>query len=270
MTDLPIDPAAAASIITHAAATEIMPRFRSLKAHEIREKNPGDYVTDADIGAERVMEAAFVDLLPGSQVVGEEAVSEDPTVVTRLDGDRWVWLIDPVDGTRNFKEGSETFCTMVALCRGGRAHAAWILAPTSNELAMAVAGQGATLDGAQMRPSTVSDPAVMAASIHTQYMTRPAARKVAPGLETFASNKEFYCAGLTYVAVARGLIDVAMFWKAKPWDHAMGALILAEAGGRTAFLDGTDYAPSIRERTGLISTAQAGNWSAMAALLWPE
>ncbi|MGW0584667.1 inositol monophosphatase family protein, partial [Streptomyces sp. NPDC002920] len=96
--------------IRQAAATEIMPRFRQLAAHEIDQKNgPHDLVTDADRRAERYLTEVLGALLPGSVVVGEEAVHADPATYGAIRGDAPVWIVDPVDGTRQFVHGDEGF-----------------------------------------------------------------------------------------------------------------------------------------------------------------
>ena len=59
-------------ILAETAAEEVLPRFRALQAHEVREKTGGEIVTVADIAAERRMAPRLTDLLPGSHVVGEE------------------------------------------------------------------------------------------------------------------------------------------------------------------------------------------------------
>src|SRR4051794_37822449 len=90
------------ALIEEAAAAEIAPRFGKLVAGDIREKGPNDLVTVADVAMERRLPPALAGLLPGSTVVGEEAVSDDAQIHDRLDGTDPVWVIDPVDGTTNF------------------------------------------------------------------------------------------------------------------------------------------------------------------------
>lgn len=265
-----VDLEAVSQIIRQAAADEILPRFRNLQSGEVREKGPGDVVTDADVGAERAMTAAFKALLPGSEVVGEEGVSEDPDVISYLDKDGPVWVIDPVDGTANFTKGSDIFCSMVALVQGGETVAGWIYLPVTDEMAMAEKGAGATFAGTPLRGSDEMDPARMNTAIHVHYMPKQVGQKVQSRLGHFATNKELYCAGHTYLRVAKGDHEAAMFWKTNPWDHAMGVLILDEAGGATRFLDGAPYSPRVRDRVGIITTAREATWQPVSDLLWPE
>ena len=75
---------------------------------QINEKTPGDLVTIADHEAEARLTEALAGLIPGSRVVGEEAVSVDPGLLDGLD-QGCVWLVDPLDGTGNFVAGSPHF-----------------------------------------------------------------------------------------------------------------------------------------------------------------
>ncbi|GAA3076992.1 hypothetical protein GCM10020254_21260 [Streptomyces goshikiensis] len=124
------DLSAVEEAVRKAAAVEIMPRFRQLADHEVDEKSgPHDLVTVADRKAEEHLTAALTRLLPGSAVVGEEAVHADPAVYGALRADAPVWIVDPVDGTRQFVNGDPAFCTLVALAVRGEILASWTFAP---------------------------------------------------------------------------------------------------------------------------------------------
>ena len=118
-----VDIEAVTAILREVAAEEVMPRFRSLAEHEVRAKDGGELVTVADIAAERQITRRLRDLLPGSQVVGEEATAEDPGLLdTFAQEDGWIWVIDPIDGTSNFAGGRPVFALMVAPGAPGRDH----------------------------------------------------------------------------------------------------------------------------------------------------
>ncbi len=134
-----------------AAERAVVPRFRTLKAHAITEKSPGDWVTDADHECEDLLTAALHAIEPGVAVVGEEAVAADPSLLTVAHGHARAWLVDPVDGTKAFIDGSPDFATMVALVEDGVTTASWIWQPIHRQMFAAVRGQGAT---AMAIPST--------------------------------------------------------------------------------------------------------------------
>src|SRR5262249_10982747 len=118
---------------------------------DIASKGPGDPVTVADREAEAALAAGLTGLLPGSSVVGEEAVSSDPSLRDRLRLPGEVWLVDPIDGTANFAAGREPFAVPVALLRDPVTVAGWILDPVNGSIAVAELGSGASLDGQRAR-----------------------------------------------------------------------------------------------------------------------
>ncbi|MEG8278259.1 inositol monophosphatase family protein [Streptomyces sp. AHA2] len=229
--------------VRKAAADEIMPRWRRLAAHEVDQKNgPHDLVTDADRKAELYLTDALVALLPGSVVVGEEAVHANPASYEAIHGDAPVWIVDPVDGTRQFVHGETGFCTLVALALGGTLLASWTYAPARDLLATAVRGRGARLGGERLfagPPEPGRDLGV--ATSHPDYTTDEQKRALL-GLRTDGvAPRPCGSAGLEYLAVARGELDaVAFSWEAA-WDHAAGLLLVEEAGGVHLTRDGEPF-----------------------------
>ncbi|MEU9883041.1 inositol monophosphatase family protein [Streptomyces phaeochromogenes] len=226
-----------------AAATEIMPRFRQLAAHEIDEKSgPHDLVTDADRKAEEFLTEALVKLLPGSVVVGEEAVHANPATYEAIKGEAPVWIVDPVDGTRQFVHGDPGFCTLVALAHRGVLLASWTYAPARDQLAVAVRGGGALLDGEPLRagsPAPGRDLEV--ATSHPDYTTDDQKRALLGLWTEGVSPRACGSAGLEYLAIARGELDATAFsWEAA-WDHAAGLLLVEEAGGAHLTLAGEPF-----------------------------
>jgi fructose-1,6-bisphosphatase/inositol monophosphatase family enzyme len=229
--------------VRKAAAAEIMPRFRSLAAHEVDQKSgPHDLVTDADRLTERHLTDVLGRLLPGSVVVGEEAVHADPEMYAAIQGDAPVWIVDPVDGTRQFVHGDPGFCTLVALARRGVLLASWTYLPASDQLATAVRGQGAFLDGERLHAGS-PDPGrdLQVATSHPDYTT-DAQKRALLGLWTDGvAPRACGSAGLEYLAVARGELDALAFsWEAA-WDHAAGILLVEEAGGAHLTLTGEPF-----------------------------
>lgn len=219
--------------VRKAAETEILPRFRRLAEHEVDQKSgPHDLVTDADRLAEEYLTGVLAALLPGSVVVGEEAVHANPATYEAIRGDAPVWIVDPVDGTRQFVHGDTGFCTLVALAHRGVVLASWTYAAARDQLAVAVRGQGAFLDGERLFSGTPTPGRdLQVATSHPDYTTDEQKRALlglwTPGLAPRACGS----AGLEYLAVARGELDATAFsWEAA-WDHAAGILLVEEAGG---------------------------------------
>ncbi|WP_329294846.1 inositol monophosphatase family protein [Streptomyces pseudovenezuelae] len=229
--------------VRKAAAAEVMPRFRRLAAHEVDQKGgPHDLVTDADRLAEQYLTEVLGALLPGSVVVGEEAVHADPASYEALQGDTPVWIVDPVDGTRQFVHGDPGFCMLVALALSGVLLASWTYAPARDQLATAIRGRGAFLDGERLHAGA-PDPGrdLRVATSHPDYTTEDQKRGLLGLWTDGVAPRPCGSAGLEYLAVARGELDaVAFSWEAA-WDHAAGQLLVEEAGGAHLTLTGEPF-----------------------------
>ncbi|WAZ25113.1 inositol monophosphatase [Streptomyces cinnabarinus] len=229
--------------VRQAAALEIMPRWRRLAAHEVDQKSgPHDLVTDADRRAEQYLTGALGALLPGSVVVGEEAVHADPATYGALQGAAPVWIVDPVDGTRQFVHGDPGFCTLVALVQHGELLASWTYAPARDQLATAIRGKGAFLDGERLN-SGAPDPGrdLRVATSHPDYTTDDQKHALRGLWTDGVAPRPCGSAGLEYLAVARGESDaVAFSWEAA-WDHAAGLLLVEEAGGTHLTVSGDPF-----------------------------
>jgi fructose-1,6-bisphosphatase/inositol monophosphatase family enzyme len=244
--------------MTRAADAEIMPRWRSLTAAEIRTKShEWDLVTDADVEAEKLLTAALRDLLDIT-VVGEEATAANPALLDEVGTGEACWVVDPVDGTRNFVEGKETFACMVALIDGGRTQAAWITYPTTGSEIHAARGIGAFLDGEpHQAPMPPAPHALRGAISSTVGAHMPDGVLERAGRLGPAAPIRF-CAGWDYLDAVIGETDYVNFSRTLPWDHAPGALIANEAGLRSARFDGSEYLPG-DGRTGIL-TAHPSVW----------
>lgn len=256
------------TLMRSVAARTILPRFRALSAGDVAEKAPGELVTVADREAERELSTALVAMLPGSRVVGEEQTAAAPELLRQLD-DGAVWLVDPLDGTSNFIAGDACFAVMVALLHHGETRAAWLLDPLTNLLSRAELGAGAYLEGERLR--TGADPAEDArlrGAVLTRYMPAELRRAVE---ERFVRLSEvlpgLHCAGAEYPAIVSGRQDFTAFWRTLPWDHAPGALFVAEAGGVALRYDGTPYRAS-DARHGLLVARNRSVWEQARALLF--
>ncbi|MFC5719258.1 inositol monophosphatase family protein [Streptomyces gamaensis] len=229
--------------VRKAAAAEILPRFRQLAAHEIVEKNgPHDLVTVADRLAEEHLTRSLCALLPGSVVVGEESVHADPSLLGALHGDAPVWIVDPVDGTRQFVHGDPGFATLVALAHRGELLASWTYAPALDLMAVARRGGGARLDGVPLRSGhpEPGEPLEVAIS-HYDFTNDEQKRVLATLLTDGVSPRPCGSAGLEYLHVAQGSIAAVAFSWENPWDHAAGLLLVHEAGGASGTVAGEPF-----------------------------
>ena len=245
-----------------------MPVFGKREANP-EEKTPGEWVTEADKAAEAFLEPALRSLIPGSLVVGEEAVSVDPSILDQLTSDGNVWLIDPLDGTANFADGKAPFALMIALIRNGYTVASWILDPVADQFAIAEKGTGAWIN--RERITVGRDWPELGAktgSVPRRFLPKEISERVNAVEGQFAQlSPGSKCAGFDYPAIAMSTLDFALYWRTLPWDHAPGVLFLQEAGGYASRLDGSEYRVTDHERPGLLVARSRETWSKIKTIL---
>ena len=253
------------TLMCEVATTVVMPRFRMLAAHEIAEKSPGEIVTSVDLEAERRLHDGLAALGLGARIVGEEAVAQAPALLDDV-GEGLVWLIDPLDGTANFAAGQRPFGMMVALVDDGVPIAGWLLDPSSGRMFFAERGKGATCEGIKVRPPAPARPPLRAA-LGTHFMRpRRRARVHARAEQRFTVVPVPRCAAESYPRLVLGQDDIALFQRILPWDHAAGALLLTEIGGRVTHWDGSPYRVG-SGRTGVLAATGERLWQEAANLL---
>jgi len=238
------------ALLREVSAKVILPHYQSLEAHQIIAKDGGKYasipdvVTVADHASEEMLVEGLEKIIPGLPVVGEEAAHDDPAVLDRLTGD--CWIVDPIDGTRNFAAGKPPFGIILAMASGGEAHTGWIYDPLTDRLCIAHKGKGAFINGEKVTAkSTGETPPVAAISM---VFMDPARREAIR--ETIAPHYRMvdipFCSAEQYPRLVLGENDVTIFERTLPWDHAAGVLFQNEAGGKAARPDGSGPV----ERTG--------------------
>jgi fructose-1,6-bisphosphatase/inositol monophosphatase family enzyme len=239
-------------IIRLVAEIEILPRFRDLKSTQIWEKAPGQIVTEADVAAERRLHLELTSRLPGT-LVGEESTAADPRILIALERDPVVWIIDPVDGTKNFSKGKPKFAVIVALVIQGKTEMGWIYDPITDRMIHAVRGEGAWKGDHRLRVLNDGPISTMKGSAHFQSPLVPHVAEVGRGGST----------GHDYIDLATGALHFAHFNRLYPWDHAAGILIHHECGGFSQHIDGTPYHPvGVTDKPVIAAPAQK-SWEAL-------
>lgn len=256
------------ALMQNAAERAIMPRWRTLAEHEIKQKASGgtlpDVVTIADREAEQILSEGLSRLLPEAAVVGEEACDASPAVFARL-SDALCWIVDPLDGTNNFAAGRPPFGILIALAEGGETIAGWIYDCLTGRLCHAARDGGAFLNGEQViTRETGASPPVAANSLI--YMREERRAAVSAAISPHYTLVDIpLCAAEQYPRLVLGENDVAIFERTLPWDHAAGALFVNEAGGKVARPDGSPYRVDEYARPGLLGAASERLWDALAA-----
>jgi len=253
-----VPPEKVTNIVAEVAANIILPRFRHLDSAEIEEKNPGDLVTVADREAEQRLIELLPPLLPGSLVMGEECVSADPSRAACLESDQPVWIIDPIDGTGNFVRGNPNFAVIIALVVKRRTLQGWIYDPLLGQMTYAVEG-GGTWCGEKRREIHRRSIAGMVGAV----ARRDYDRLIPRGL----TMRQIGSAAHEYLSLLEGSLDFSCYRRLNPWDHAAGVLMVEEAGGQAALLDGSPYRPVPQIGNSLLMAPDEESWNALRDLL---
>lgn len=255
-----------AEAIREVSAEHIEPRFRRLAPGEVREKAPGEVVTVADEEAEAVLARRLSALLPGAPVVGEEACARDPRLLRAVTAE-WSWVVDPLDGTNNFVAGSPDWAVMVALLEGGTAVASWIWRPADGAFYEAERGNGVRRNGEPLAAGDPPSAGALRGAVLTRFLDDEARFRLEANRDRFARlTPGANCAGVDYPHVAEGIQDFVAFRRTLPWDHAPGALLVEEAGGRVRRLDGRRYEPADLAGAGLLVARSGEAWD--EAVTW--
>ena len=237
----------AAALLAHieraaiAAAEFIRARATERTHIEWRSKSATDFVSEVDLGSERIIRDALMAVYPDAQILGEE-LSPDSSATGEI-----VFVVDPLDGTTNFLHGFHEYAVSIAAAVRGELVAAIVLEVPTGDRYTATRGGGAFRNGERRTVSTIADPSraligtgfpfgdddsldlylrhFAAVAPHTAGMRRPGS------------------AALDLVHVACGHFDA--FWELSlaPWDFAAGVLLVREAGGVVTTVRGDANVP---------------------------
>ncbi len=250
------------TLVREVARAEVIPRYLRV-AHT--HKNDGSLFTEADSATQKALEAALPDIIK-SPVLGEEMTEAEQRAAWTA-GENGLWCIDPIDGTSNFVAGVPYFAISVAWLKNGRRELGVVFDPVANECFYAARGQGAFLDDEPLPiRSPVGELRRAMAGIEPKRLPKALiARLVAE--PPYASLRNFGASALDWCYTAAGRFDIYVHGKQKLWDYAAGALILEEAGGRLARLEGAFDEGEVWERSVAASASPAlfEQWQAWLA-----
>ncbi|MEV6100676.1 inositol monophosphatase [Nocardia sp. NPDC051981] len=255
-------------VLVRAAKEAISPRFRRLAVGDVAEKGPGDLVTVADREAEQLISQGLREILD-VPVVGEEAVTDDPFLLTALESPA-CWLVDPIDGTSNFVAGRSEYAVMAALLRSGEPVAGWIVLPETGQRYVAERGSGSFRDELRIHrpPPPVEVEQLRGAAPTKRLGKKEKARLSEVGKKFAGLGPGFLSAGVNYARLIDGDLDFVLYQRSLPWDHAAGTLILSEAGGNSLRPDGTPYRLAENPANQLLNAANPASWFAARDVLW--
>jgi len=214
-------------------------------------------VTETDEKLQQLVDSVLMDFIPGSIVIGEESHKKDPGLIRKAKSTRYVWVVDPIDGTRAFESGGKEYGLAISLMEHGRPVFSMYYAPELRigghmgcMFEASMTRDGAYLNGEKIHVSGAVDPGEAVCNYHSQKAFREApfektvirrfGRKV-PLTHGFSTSARFcmVAAGGDY----EGLPALLIKRIPQIWDVIPGAYILEKAGGTVMFGDGMPVIP---------------------------
>lgn len=213
--------------------------FYRFSPTETEYKTARDPVSYVDRRSEELLRERCSRLLPEAGFILEESGGSDQER-------ELVWVIDPLDGTKNFVHGIPLFGISVALLHYRKPILGVVYAVPQNEVFWAVRGAGAYRENERLRVSEVSDPDKLLVATGFMYRDPERAERYFRALNEvmrrFGGLRRLGSAALDLAYVAAARLDVFFEMDLNPWDVAAGSLLVEEAGGRvTDFTGGDSY-----------------------------
>jgi histidinol-phosphatase len=199
-------------------------RFRAV---DLRVETKPDLtpVTDADKAVERALRERIARERPGDTVLGEEEGDE---------GGDTRWILDPIDGTKNFSRGIPVWATLIALERDGDVVCGVASAPALGHRWWAARGEGAYRDGERLHVSKIERVDEATVSFSRSGLRDPRTVELALAAWHAQPFSDFWA----HLLVAEGGVDVAVEHVMNTWDNAVLQVVVEEAGGRFTDLRG--------------------------------
>ena len=202
---------------------------------EVTVKGWANIVTDVDYEVERLVLGQVREQFPQCGILAEESGAGGAA------SGEWTWIVDPLDGTRNYARGLPHYCTTMALAQHGEVKLGVTYDPSRNELFWAEAGQGTWRDGERVQVSLATELAPATMGTDMGYSDGLAADALAllgtlwPGMQAI---RVMGSAALGVAYAAQGRYDLYFHHKLAPWDIAAGIIMTQEAGGVVTDRDG--------------------------------
>ncbi len=220
-------------LVTESADAELVHRFTRVDASV---KQDGSLITEADMAAQERIRQGLQAIWPQRLFLGEEMDKEQQAALLAQSGSG-LWVLDPLDGTRNFAAGIPFFSVSLALIEQGEVTLGIVYDPMRRECFYAVRGQGAWMNGVPIKAPPAVNLNQATAIIDFKRLSPELSLRLAQQAP-YSSQRSFGSVALDWCWIALGRGHVYLHGKQNLWDFAAGELILLEAGGFGCTLQG--------------------------------
>jgi myo-inositol-1(or 4)-monophosphatase len=218
------------------AARTLVRDFGEVEQLQVSRKGPADFVSAADLAAERTIRAELTKARPDFGLLMEESGKHGPADA------RGRWIVDPLDGTTNFLHGLPHWAISIAAEIDGAMVAGVVYDPVKDELFWAERGQGAFVNSKRLRVSGRRSLDIAMVATGMPFKGRAIAPHYLDELDLMmaevAAVRRFGSAALDLAYVAAGRYDAFWEYGLSPWDSAAGLVLVTEAGGFVTEIDG--------------------------------
>ena len=256
------------ALLKSVADTIITPCFGKLSDDAVKTKSsPTDLVTIVDEEAEAALKAGLAEIAPSAGFIGEEAAAIDPTLPARVEGPGAWWIVDPLDGTRNFVQGHAEFATIVAFVNNGRTVAGWINAIPHDRLFRGQRGEGVSCNLSAIAPKaqTGETPSGLRS---LGWLNDGWDSRIRRQIKDKVVTQAMHCSAYAYAKLLQGEFDFKISSRIHAWDHAAGVFMLEELGGAGGYLDDHEaYHPADSADRPMLATAPGRDWTDIASRL---
>ena len=219
------------------AARGLKRDFGEVENLQVSRKGPADFVSAADLKAEKTIREELSRARPGYGFLMEESGAVAPS-----DGSGRCWIVDPLDGTTNFLHGLPQFAISIALEERGEVIAGLVYDPIKDDLFHAERGGGAFHNDRRLRVSSRSRLAESVIATGAPYIGHGDRERYLGEIDAVmaqtAGIRRWGSAALDLAYVAAGRFDAFWEWGLSAWDIAAGTVLVREAGGYVSELNG--------------------------------
>src|SRR3989344_8169040 len=222
-------------------AGEVLLPYFQLSGLEREVKDDKSFVTKADLESEAIIIKTIKSKFPDHAILAEESGgAKTPSP--------YQWIIDPLDGTANFLNGIRICGVSIGMYKNGEPFAAAVCNPVTREMFSATRGKGVFFNGKKVTVSNQeASKGLVTFGLSKDVADREHFTRVFVGLEkVFNKRRHLGATALEMAYIARGGIEATVSFGSKPWDHAAGAVLILEAGGKNTHFSCKTWAPGAK------------------------
>ena len=263
------------SILTDVNDKIILHYFNNLSPNDINTKSASDdFVSIADKKSEDFITNKLFKFLDITKIIGEESAFSNKDNYLSLLNEPLLWVIDPIDGTKNYINGNQNFCSMISLVKDNYPIASFIYKPLEKELIYAFKGYGAFKLNVNTKVSTklkieINESSEIIGSGGTKGIPDNFRQSILFNLRTYTKRLFIGSAGIETVMMATNKIQFIFHGRVTPWDHSPFQLIIKEAGGCVYMAESKEDF-NILSNGSILAAANSNIWSEIRDIAIPE